>query len=141
MRPGAAADLLDTGEVAAELDGPAVVGSGRTLVHGLLLRNLTDRPLEIVTNGQVTAEVVDPHSGEVVGGYPGAQTLKAVVFLVAPAAGERIPLLIGTASYTHELGYAIPAGEWGIRVRLALGRNSREALRRRTPVLPLTITA
>jgi hypothetical protein len=137
---GQPADLLDPGEVAAELDGPAVIGSGHTLWHGLLLRNLTDRDLEIVTNGQVTAEIVDPRSGEVVGGYPGMQTLKAVVFAVAPATSERIPLLIGTASYTPRLGYAIPAGEWGIQVTLKLGRCSSDALRRRTPVLPLTVT-
>src|ERR1700736_1376566 len=30
-------------EIGAELDGPAVAGSGHTLQHGLLLRNLTGR--------------------------------------------------------------------------------------------------
>jgi len=46
-----------------------VVSSGHALRHGLLLRNLTGRELQIATNGQVTAAVVDPHTGEVVGGW------------------------------------------------------------------------
>ncbi len=70
---GPPADLLDPHEIAAELAGPAVVSSGHTLRHGLLLRNLTGRELQIATNGQVTAAVVDPHTGEVVGGFAGWQ--------------------------------------------------------------------
>jgi hypothetical protein len=62
-----------------------------------------------------------------------------VVFQVEPGTTERIPLLIGTDSITPRLGYSIPAGNWGLQVALALGR--RDALIRRTPILPLTITA
>ena len=59
---GEPAALLDPAEVTAELDGPAVVSSGHTLRHGLLLRNHTGAALAIATNGQVTAVVVDPHT-------------------------------------------------------------------------------
>ncbi len=157
---GPAPDLLDPREVSAELDGPAVVSSGHTLRHGLLLRNLTGRELQIATNGQVTAVVVDPHSGAVVGGYAGFQQLPLIIFRVAPGQTGRVPLLIGTASCTPRLGYAIPPGDWGIQATLTLGdpreslRRSipdliiaataphpRDSLRRRTPILPLTITA
>ncbi|MGH9030404.1 MAG: hypothetical protein ACRDV4_12420, partial [Acidimicrobiales bacterium] len=55
--PGPPADLLDPDEIVAEMDGPAVVSAGHTLQHGLLLRNLTGRELQIATNGQVTAAV------------------------------------------------------------------------------------
>jgi hypothetical protein len=134
-------DLLDPQEIAAALDGPAVVTSGHTLWHGLLLRNLTDRELQIATNGQVTAEVVDPHTGEVVGGFSGAQRLPLIIFRVAPGKTGRIPLLIGTTSFTPRLGYTVPAGDWGIQATLTLGPNPRNSPRRRTPVLPLTITA
>jgi hypothetical protein len=134
------ADPLDPQEVAAELDGPAVVRSGRTLRHALLLRNLTDRELQIATNGQVTASVVDPHTGEVVGGFSGFQALPLVVFRIPPGQTEWIPLLIGTASNTPRLGYTIPPGDWGIQATLTLGPHPRDSPRRRTPILPLTIT-
>jgi hypothetical protein len=139
--PGPPPDLLDPHEIAAELDGPAVIGSGHTLRHGLLLRNLTGRDLQIATNGQVTAAVVDPHTGEVVGGFAGFQTLPLIIFRVAPGQTERIPLLIGTASRTPRLGYTIPPGDWGIQATLTLGPHPRDSPHRRTPILPLTITA
>jgi hypothetical protein len=76
----------------------------------------------------------------VVGGFAGFQALPLVIFRVAPGQTERIPLLIGTASSAPRLGYAIPPGAWGIQATLTLGPNPRDAPRRRTPVLPLTIT-
>jgi hypothetical protein len=139
--PGQHPDLLDPQEITAELDGPAVVRSGETLRHGLLLRNLTGHELQIATNGEVTAAIVDPQTSEVVGGSSGFQTLALIVFRVPAGQTERIPLLIGTASITPQLGYTVPAGEWGIQATLTLGRHPRDSPRRRTPVLPLTITA
>jgi hypothetical protein len=144
--PGQAADPLGPGEADVELDGPAVVRSGHTLRHGLLVRNRSGAELAIATNGQVTAVIVDPGSGEVVGGFSGAQHLPLITFRVPPAGMERIPLLIGTASFTPRLGYAVPPGSWGLQATLDLvpagsGPESADRLRRRTPVLPLTITA
>lgn len=138
--PGPPADLLDSHEIVAELDGAAVVGSGHTLRHGLLLRNRTGNELQLATNGQVTAVVVDPDTGEVVGGFSGFQQLPLIIFRVAPGQTGRVPLLIGTASFTPRLGYVVPPGDWGIQVTLTLGQPPRDSLRRRTPVLPLTIT-
>jgi hypothetical protein len=134
-------DLLDPREITAELDGPAVVRSGETLRHGLLLHNLTGHELQIATNGQVTAAIVDPQTSEVVGGFSGFQTLPLIVFRVAPGQTGRVPLVIGTASFTPRLGYAVPAGEWGIQATLTLGPDPRDSPCRHTPVLPLTITA
>jgi hypothetical protein len=133
--------LLDSREITAELDGPAVVRSGHTLRHSLLVRNLSGRDLQIATNGGVTAAVVDPQTGEVVGGFSGWQTAPLVIFRLAAGATEPIPLLIGTASSTPRLGYVVPAGEWGIQATLTLGPHPSNSPRRRTPILPLTITA
>ena len=133
--------LLDPRETEAELDGPAVVRSGHTLRHGLLLRNHTGGDLQIATNGQVTAGIVDPQTGEEVGGFSGAQTLALITFRIAPGGTERIPLLIGTASFTTRLGYAVPPGSWGLQVTLDLARDPEGPISRRTPVLPLTIAA
>jgi hypothetical protein len=134
-------DLLDPQEITAELDGPAVVRSGQTLRHGLLVGNLTRDELTIATNGQVTAVVVDTRTGQAVGGFAGFQTLAGIFFRVAAGATERIPLLIGTASFTPELGYVLPPGSWGIQVPLDLAPDILSRHRRLTPVLPLTITA
>lgn len=135
------ADLLDPQEVAAQLDGPAIVSSGHTLRHGLLLRNLTGGELQIATNGQVTAVIVDPETGEVLGGFAGAQPLPLITFRIPPGEEVRVPLLIGTASFTPRLGYTVPAGDWGIQATLTLGSDPRSSPHRRTPILPVTITA
>jgi hypothetical protein len=134
-------DFLDPEEAAAELDGPAIVRSGDALTHGLLLINHTGEDLQIATNGHVTADVVDPETGETVGGFSGPQRLPLIRFRVAPGQTERIPLLIGTDSVMPELGYAIPAGDWGLQVTLKLGPQPGDSSRRPTPILPLTITA
>jgi hypothetical protein len=134
-------ELLDPGEAEVRLDGPAIVRSGQTLRHGLLVHNLTGRVLPIATNGNVTAVVLDPQAGQVVGGFAGAQTMPLIMFPVAPGSTQRIPLLIGTASFRPGLGYALPPGSWGMQVWLDLEWDPQTCERRRTPVLPLTITA
>jgi hypothetical protein len=132
--------LLDPQHVTAELDGPAVVRSGHTLWHGLLVGNLTRQRLTVV--GHLTAVVVDPQTGQVVGGFAGAQALGATVYRVAAGATERIPLRIGTDSFTPELGYILPPGSWGLQAPLTLSRDlGTRPHPRLTPVLPLTITA
>jgi hypothetical protein len=138
--------LLAPDEAEVELDGPPVVRSGRTLHHGLLVRDRSGSGLAIATNGQVTGSVVDLATGEVVGGFAGWQTAPLMVFRVPPDGTERIPLLIGTASMDQRLGYTVPPGDWGVRVILSLipdesSPHLLKRVRRRTPVLrPLTIT-
>jgi hypothetical protein len=138
--------LLDSAQAEAELDGPAVVRSGHTLDHGLLVRDRSGAGLAIATNGSITASVVDPATGEVVGGFVGWQTMPGVVFRVPPGGTGRIPLLIGTASTSERIGYVVPPGDWGVQATLSFLASadaplSREQGRRRTPVLPLTVTA
>src|SRR5258708_25344232 len=103
------ADPLDPGQAAAELDGPAVVRSGHTLRHGLLVRNRSSDEIKGATNGAGTPVVVEPAPEQGVGWLAGAQTLPLVVFAVAPGATERIPLLIVPASFEPELSYTGPA--------------------------------
>ena len=136
--PGDLPDLLDPDEVRVTLDEIALVRSGHTLHHHLTVHNLIGGELLLATNGAV---VVDPQTGETVGGFSGAQTLNLKMFRVAPGGSTRIPLLIGTASSRPQLGYAIPPGEWGIQATLTLISHSSESPRRRTPILPLTVIA
>jgi hypothetical protein len=125
--------------VAVELDGPASIPTGQTRLHGLLVTNLAGDELQILTNGQVTATIVDTGTGEIVGGFTGAQALPLVAYRVLPGETKRLPLLIGTASRRPQFGYAVPAGNWGLQATLKLGV-PRHPVLRRTPVLPLTIT-
>lgn len=97
--------------------------------------------LKIATNGHLTTAVVDPVTGEVIGGFAGAQIAPLITFQVPPGLTERIPMLTGTASFTPRLGYAVPPGSWGIQATLILGENPRDSPRRHTPALPLTVTA
>jgi hypothetical protein len=133
------AELLDPSQATAGLDGPAVVRSGHMLGHGILLSNLSSGEIRVATNGQVTAVVVDPQTEQVIGGSTLPQLLIGVEFLVAAGETKKIPLLIGTESFVPALGYTVPAGRWGVEATLTLGR-APDSPRRRTPVLPLTIT-
>ncbi len=130
------APLLDPDEATVALDGPARVASGHTVMHGLLITNHRDEELVLIINGQLTADVVDRDTGEEVGGYAGAQRLSRREFRVSPAATVRVPLLIGTASFTPRLGYAVPAGLWALTVPVVLDDTGQ----RRTPMMDLTIT-
>jgi hypothetical protein len=123
-------------EVAVAVDTPLVVRSGQTLRATLQVWNKTDGELRIKTNGGVTAYVVDPVTGAIVGGYSGAQTLPLVTFRITPGAFESIPLLVGTATFVAGLGYAIPPGSWKLRVPMKLGDGRHIT----TPSLPITVT-
>ena len=58
-----------------------MVCSGHTLRHHLTVHNLPSSELQIATNGHVTAVVVDPQTGEVMGGYSGAQALPLIAWV------------------------------------------------------------
>jgi hypothetical protein len=134
-------ELLNPREITAELDGPAVIKSGHELRHGLLLHNFTDSELLISGNGTVFAVVVDPQTGETVGGFYGARTLALMFFQVAPGETVRVPFMIATVSFAPRLGYTVPAGHWGVRATLTISAQACGSADRRTPILPLTITA
>jgi hypothetical protein len=127
----------EPGQLRVALHGPLSVRSGYAARHGLLAENRTSRPAEFQGGFELIADVVDPATGAVAGGYSGAVLAVAVTHRVAPGSTETIPLLIGTDSFVPDLGYAIPPGEWGVQVTLdpALGRAVR------TPVLPMTVTS
>lgn len=117
------------------LETPLALGSGQTTTHGLLLTNLSQQDLSVHTNGHLTATIVDD-SGAAVGGYTGAQHQPLVIFTAAPSETIRIPVLVGTASYSPELGYALPPGTWHLTAPMNLA-DGRHLV---TPPLELTIT-
>jgi hypothetical protein len=135
QRPTVAAS--DSLGLTARLDGPLAIRSGHSERHGLLIHNAGRQDIGIVTNGHLTADVVDPETGLVIGGFTGAQRLPRVVFPIQPGATERIPLLVGTASFVPALGYAVPVGEWALQVTLG----TDDCRSSRTASLPFTVTS
>jgi hypothetical protein len=123
-------------EVEVTVDTHLMVQSGQSLRATLRVWNRTDGELLIKTNGVVTGYIVDPVTGAIVGGYSGAQRLPLVTFRIAPGAFESIPLLVGTATFVPDLGYAVPPGSWKLRAPLKLGDGRHIT----TPGLPITVT-
>lgn len=115
---------MDASEFGTALDGPLSISSGHSVTHTLLFTNLTDEPVGVRTNGKLTARIVDPSSGSIVGGFAGMQHAPLVIFRAAPTATVPIPLLVGTASFDPDLGYTVPPGDWTLvaPIRLADGR-------------------
>jgi len=164
LAPRRSPEQLIPRQVTVELDGPAVVRSGHTLHHDLLVHNPTDWDVWLAF-GNYNAVVVDPLTGEVVGGYAGAVTMPLHIRRVPPEQTGRVSLLIGTASFSPQLGYALPPRDWGIQALLRVVPDRRGPDRpmvipppgsphppmpsppdtrgpdQRTPTLPLTITA
>jgi hypothetical protein len=128
---------LGGSEVVVCLDGPLTVRSGHTADHGLLVRNKDSRELLIRTGFKLIADVVDPGTGAVVGGYSGPLFGTVNILRVAPGKTLRIPPRVWTDSFRPDLGYAIPPGDWGVQATLdpAAGQPGR------TPILPLAVTA
>ena len=133
-RPKTDYPLLPADQVSVSLGEAVVVESGESVQTQFTIYNHQDSTEGIETNGRITATVIDPETGDEVGGSSGAQMLPLVVFSIAAGESTLVPLLIGTASSVGELGYAIPPGEWAIYARVKL-----ESGEFRTPPLPITI--
>ncbi len=149
---GAPEDIpdMDLTLMTVELDAPIVVASGHTVRGALRVHNLSANAIVICTNGQVTAQVVDPRTKVVVGGFAGMQKLPLILFRAAPGETVVVPVLVGTASLSPDLGYVVPAGDWAIQMVLELedenatgwprGTGTPGRRRVRTPLLPITVT-
>lgn len=133
-RPVVHDELLPEMMLSASLDEPIAVPSGHS-THSTVRLSNHQSALEVVkTNGNVTARVLDPRSGAVVGGYDGAQNAPLVTFQIQPGESSTIPLLVGTASLVGDFGYALPPGQWAFDVILEL-RSGRY----RIPPMPVTV--
>lgn len=136
-RPRGAALPIDAPEVPVALDGPLSVRSGHAATSDLLVGNRTSGELAFATGPCLLADVVDPTTGDIVGGQTGIVDAVRREFVVPAGGTTRVPLLVATDSFDADLGYAVPPGDWGIQV--TLGRVDGPS--HRTRVLPLTVTA
>ena len=155
MRTSPVVDATERGIETALVAAPVTVSSGHTVESALRVHNMSTDTIIVVTKGYVTGVIVDPRNGRGVGG--GAQSYvtarmrdpdtglyrpvdsqpQIVPFPVTAGGTVVIPLLVGTASGLPELGYAIPAGDWAVRVILEL----EDGGYLRTPLLPITVTS
>jgi hypothetical protein len=116
------------------------VVSGGQVKSQLRVWNRGSADIAVNTHGyQLTALVVDPATGEIVGEVENIFPAVLGVFEV-PAGGVRdIPLLIGTASLNPDLGWAVPPGRWAIQVALPMAGDRHEV--GQSPLLPIDIVA
>jgi hypothetical protein len=131
------APLLPSDVLEVSVEDGLSVRSGDNLQNKLCLHNVGTQDVVVITNGQVTARIVDPETNETIGGCPGAQTMRAIGFRVSAAESLEIPLHVGTASPAPPLGYATPPGRWSLEVVLNLESRGKY----RTPLLPITVIA
>ena len=122
-------------EFAVNLEGEILVSSGGTAGGALRFCNQSDTEIVIDTNGTLTARVLDPKTGEGVGGFSGAQTMPLVQFAAPPGGTVTIPVLVGTTSSVRSLGYAIPPGRYTIDVLIQIEGKAKF----RTSPLPIEI--
>jgi hypothetical protein len=127
--------LLPSDEFEVTLERAIAIASGATTSGVLRIHNRGKAEVIIETNGGVTARVVDPQTGEGVGGFFGAQTAPLVKYRIAPDRTVSIPLLVGTTSSLRSLGYAIPPGSWAIDVPIQIEGRGKF----RTSQLPILI--
>lgn len=99
----------DPAQLHIEPEQPLIVPTGLSACLALSLTNRTESTVSVQTNGNVTAVIVDS-AGDGVGG----QAAPLITVDAQPGETVRIPLLIGTDSYSPELGYAVPAGQWHV---------------------------
>jgi hypothetical protein len=125
----------DPNEMSVELEAPLVVRSGHSVTGHVLIRNRASDELAIESGGGLFGEVLDPATGDIVGGYRGWVAAPLVTWKLASGESKRVRMHVGTASDRPELGYAIPPGEWAVRAVLKLGDGRRV----RTPMWSLRV--
>jgi hypothetical protein len=126
-------------QIEVALDGPLRVASGHDGYHRVVMTNHMSRPITVWTNGQITAHVVEPATGEVVGLSTTAQTLPGVPFHADPHERIVVPLLVGTVSVRPRLGYRVPPGTWQLRAGLTLTGQAVSDNGYLTPAMPFEI--
>jgi hypothetical protein len=127
--------LISEKELEVTMEGDVVFSSGGTSHGSLRIHNLGAEEVVLATNGGLTARIVHPSTGEVAGGFVGAQAMPLIRYSIPPGGFTIVPLLVGTASFRSDLGYAVSPGEWMVDALITIdGRGVH-----RIPQLPIVI--
>lgn len=127
-REPSSAPLLDPADVEVSAPEPLVVRTGEDVRTELQVTNHRRSPISISAGPSVLGRVLDPATGEVVGGPSGAVHAVLRVWTVEAGATLAVPFVVGTASYVRPLGYAVPPGAWLVEVVLQLEEGERRIL-------------
>lgn len=122
-------------ELAVTVDTPLTVASGHEIQTRLTVHDRATHPIRLRTGGTLIGLVIDPATGDRVGGAV-RQTLKLVTFHISSAGAATIPFRVTTDSLIPDLGYAVPPGRWATQMVLQFDDGRRV----KTPPLPLTVT-
>jgi hypothetical protein len=76
--------------------------------------------LVLETNGRITAHVLHPVTGQLVGMSTEPQLLPLVPFALEPGTAIEVPLWVGTASVDPRLGFTVPPGSWSAQGERAI---------------------
>jgi hypothetical protein len=129
------APMADPTLISFDLQRDLVLQSGYEAVVAVEVTNHGRRALEI---HRPVALIVDPENGKTVGDAlppSGRAKLRSSDTVgVAPGQSVTLDLLVGTASRDATLGYAVPPGEWAVRMYVELSGPLIRA-----PLLPVTV--
>jgi len=105
---------------------PPEVRSGREGHGHVVVRNVGSRRVEIQTDQHLVGAVIDPVSGDTVGG--GRMFVAGTGLLLALEPGEEatIHVVYSTASGRRELGYALPPGHYIVRTEVPIHADGPE---------------
>lgn len=95
---------------------PGAGGEGR-----VVLANRGSGRIELDTTQPLSATLVDPATGRVVGGFVGGVAGTGLRVDLAPGQETAIRLLIGSDSLDPALGYVVPPGSYRLRVFVPVG--------------------
>lgn len=133
--------VLDPNWISVAPDGPLAVASGFDARHRMCFVNRSDETVRLATNGQVTAHVIHPHTGRIVGVSAAHQNFPLIEFSLPPGERTVVPLIVGTASVDGSLGYGVPPGTWHLQAQVSIsGPASSAMVRYLTPGLTFQIT-
>lgn len=127
-REPSSAPVLDPADVEVSAPEPLVVRAGEDVRTELRVTNHRRSPISISAGPSVLGRVLDPSTGEVVGGFSGAVAAVLRMWTIEPGATLALPFVVGTASYMRSLGYTVPPGEWSVEVVLHLAEGERRVL-------------
>ena len=96
-------------ELAVTVDTPLTVASGHEVETDLTVHNRSAHPIRLWTSGTLIGMVVDPATGDCVGGVV-RQPMISVTVDIAPGEAATIPFRVTTDSLVADLGYAVPPG-------------------------------
>jgi hypothetical protein len=115
-------------EVSVEVD-QAVLEAGDDGHGRLVLRNNGQERIGPLNTGQPLVGSLLNASHEAVGGYTGWIAGTGLTIDLEPGGSASINVIFGTASSREELGYALPPGEYWLKVQLSLRHGRGEPAR------------